>query len=999
MSLSSIQKDYKLIKAYNIIDKISELMTDITSEIVQRLDYEDIKKKKIFQKFIRGEFYQKNQVQNKRKEGRARSQEAPHSYLRMNTISEESSHFNQTPQRIGSKKNLGHNHRVLSEGSGKKQKQIYHDQQMYDDDNQYYDDHHYNNQYQPYPPPYRQRDQNRQSPYGQNDFYQQDQNFYHGSPHQQLTKSKSPPQRNNSSRGGDFSTSQEFQRSQEFSQQNRRQNSQSPGKGQPIKVDNYNRRFPIKEQQQSQEEEELIGHSQLVPANNYYSSYQGSRVFPPYDNDTYYSNQRMKTSQSQQGLNQYQSHPTQARENRWYDGDYDQYNNQYQRSTGSGGRTNSGSNKGRQANNRQPMNYPPPQQSFPPHQYRHPQYQDEIIYNLQQRCGELESQISRVTQNFDDFKQQAYKDKELNKQAILNYEDTISNLKDRLYEMQTREDTLKQENERLKQKINYEQLKLTKLEEDNRDLNSLLEDTKDQLKESKREIMRKEDELQYAKNQQEAQKQKFTQQQIQYDNIISQLRDDKDQLIRDLQGSQSNNKQFMDLQTQQQNIVNENKRLYSEVDDLKMQIKEQNFFIEQQKQDIYSAKHMLIEKSQRESQLHQQLESSYQEIYQLKGLLQRAETQLMNKQEINQPVAIQPIPYGGRSNEDISRTFKTLNQQEQNKKNQQLNNSRVQMNNSYAQEQTYGRRAGNSNERLYSQNSPQNKSLLMNDSRGKIAVQNQMQTTYIIGSENIQESPQNNKRKQMQKQNNQQAQIDAKQISAENNLIFQQLKNRNTITPSNFLAWEVPEQNQKAEKNQNNQNYQQQGQINDQVQRQLNFNASGAGQQNQEQLDKMYKNAKQQLDKDQEYVNQQYRMQQNMNQNPPQQNQQQGRGQNYDRNVNNEYSQLYNNYINDKFKNSPPQNKKNNQSFDQNHLAKGSVDPQQQIQNIENNLMILNIEKDKLKNELQRLEEAKLKNAQNIRRKNDINEEIQLLDGNISQLKTKLRELNALHPY
>lgn len=45
------------------------------------------------------------------------------------------------------------------------------------------------------------------------------------------------------------------------------------------------------------------------------------------------------------------------------------------------------------------------------------------------------------------------------------------------------------------------------------------------------------------------------------------------------------------------------------------------------------------------------------------------------------------------------------------------------------------------------------------------------------------------------------------------------------------------------------------------------------------------------------------------------------------------------------------------------------------------------------------MEESRLKSAQAVRRKNEIEEELRIVEGNISSQKTKLRELNVLHPY
>ncbi len=49
--------------------------------------------------------------------------------------------------------------------------------------------------------------------------------------------------------------------------------------------------------------------------------------------------------------------------------------------------------------------------------------------------------------------------------------------------------------------------------------------------------------------------------------------------------------------------------------------------------------------------------------------------------------------------------------------------------------------------------------------------------------------------------------------------------------------------------------------------------------------------------------------------------------------------------------------------------------------------------------ELRKIEEARTKTAANIRRKGELEEETKILASNITQLKSKLREMNALHSY
>ena len=51
----------------------------------------------------------------------------------------------------------------------------------------------------------------------------------------------------------------------------------------------------------------------------------------------------------------------------------------------------------------------------------------------------------------------------------------------------------------------------------------------------------------------------------------------------------------------------------------------------------------------------------------------------------------------------------------------------------------------------------------------------------------------------------------------------------------------------------------------------------------------------------------------------------------------------------------------------------------------------------KLISELRKLEESKFKSGNNIRRKNEIDDELKLIETNITTVKSKLRELNAFY--
>jgi len=52
-----------------------------------------------------------------------------------------------------------------------------------------------------------------------------------------------------------------------------------------------------------------------------------------------------------------------------------------------------------------------------------------------------------------------------------------------------------------------------------------------------------------------------------------------------------------------------------------------------------------------------------------------------------------------------------------------------------------------------------------------------------------------------------------------------------------------------------------------------------------------------------------------------------------------------------------------------------------------------------LHNELQRLDKVKIKSGANIKRKQEVESELGQVNANISNCKTRLRELNALLPF
>ena len=56
-------------------------------------------------------------------------------------------------------------------------------------------------------------------------------------------------------------------------------------------------------------------------------------------------------------------------------------------------------------------------------------------------------------------------------------------------------------------------------------------------------------------------------------------------------------------------LQNENKRVYLELDESKKAALELTHLAEQHKNELYSAKHRLIEKAQRETQLNSRIES------------------------------------------------------------------------------------------------------------------------------------------------------------------------------------------------------------------------------------------------------------------------------------------------------------------------------------------------------------------------------------------------------
>lgn len=69
---------------------------------------------------------------------------------------------------------------------------------------------------------------------------------------------------------------------------------------------------------------------------------------------------------------------------------------------------------------------------------------------------------------------------------------------------------------------------------------------------------------------------------------------------------------------------------------------------------------------------------------------------------------------------------------------------------------------------------------------------------------------------------------------------------------------------------------------------------------------------------------------------------------------------------------------------------------ERQVINVEGNLLQLNLERDKFKNEFDKIPENPKTIAQK-RRREDLERELQILNKNIVSMKTKLRELDAMH--
>ena len=76
-------------------------------------------------------------------------------------------------------------------------------------------------------------------------------------------------------------------------------------------------------------------------------------------------------------------------------------------------------------------------------------------------------------------------------------------------------------------------------------------------------------------------------------------------------------------------------------------------------------------------------------------------------------------------------------------------------------------------------------------------------------------------------------------------------------------------------------------------------------------------------------------------------------------------------------------------------LTKGNAQKQIQLENIENNLLALNLEKDKYKSEFDKIPENAKTMAQ-IRRRQFLEQELKLLNKNIGTLKQKLRDMGEL---
>lgn len=69
------------------------------------------------------------------------------------------------------------------------------------------------------------------------------------------------------------------------------------------------------------------------------------------------------------------------------------------------------------------------------------------------------------------------------------------------------------------------------------------------------------------------------------------------------------------------------------------------------------------------------------------------------------------------------------------------------------------------------------------------------------------------------------------------------------------------------------------------------------------------------------------------------------------------------------------------------------------VKGFETELMNLQMQRDNINNELQRLDKVKIKSGANIKRKQELENELSFVTSSISTVKTKLRELNVLLPF
>ncbi|KRW98913.1 hypothetical protein PPERSA_09438 [Pseudocohnilembus persalinus] len=593
---------------------------------------------------------------------------------------------------------------------------------------------------------------------------------------------------------------------------------------------------------------------------------------------------------------------------------------------------------------------------------------------LESKNKEQELFLSKQRDNYETFRNKVLNDNHQDKNEMLHLQDEIMNLQEKIYEVQKSEDNLQIENKSLKDKLEHEQLIKIRLEEQIRELEQKIQLTEEQIQQNfqknvyinsvinfkallfqrqkQKQIDRKEDDYMHMKQIDDQNKLRIQTLQDKIDQLEDQLRKANQFITKDQEDKEINLQKIKEIQGKSQQLQQD------------MEESE----LERFKGEVYQNKQQNLDKNQQEINLQMQIEKLSVEVQQLRALLNQSEMEMKILKDHNNHLLSQIQNMANQRGFDLSEQY-------------------MQLQKTLADKEKLAQDAMQAQQRLLEQQAYQQ----------QIQLQQQQQQHYQRGRQGYQEfqleesksytpqkqpvqqqAPYQYQQEQDQQQQEQDIDLDfqyksrsperTKMIKPKDQGIFyKEEETKVGVSPPGRRHANYNIQNR-------NQDYQQQESSNVYARpRQSNYEQDVKQKQIQEKFDydqymKQFQMNKSRSRKTlkQEYLNGHY------NQSPQQKQQRQ-------------QSPIY--------QNDYPQQFQTTQQVIGNMQG---VDQQDNAQKIENELMYINMEKEKLTAEIKKLEQAK-RTGQTIKRRREAEQELEMVEKNISNLKIQLRKMNVLH--